>query len=96
MNADEKRQLDGAGGNKDGLFTFSESTLTEIGKLSNKEAAHTLVNRFISNPSKELLFGIERFLDSPTLKGKKESRISNYKLKRAIVTILQSPEYQLC
>lgn len=96
LNADEKRQLDSAGGNKDKIFTFNEESLTEIGKLSHKEAAHVLATRFLPNPSKELLVGIERFLDTPTLKGKKEARLSNYKLKRAIVTILQSPEYQLC
>ena len=96
LNADEKKQLESAGGNKDSIFTFNENSLTEIGKLSHKEAANLLAHRFLPNPSKELLAGLEKFLDAPAVKTKKEARISNYKLKRAIVTILQSPEYQLC
>ena len=96
LNADEQKQLSLAKENGTYEFVFNEKSLAELSKLSNKEASFVLCHRFINNPSREILHGIERFLGTPTLKGKKDSGTPTTRLKRAIVTILQSPEYQLC
>jgi len=95
LNADEKRQLEAARSNGDVQFTFSEKSLLELSKLPNKEAANILVSKFLPRPSPELVYSIERFLNTPTLT-KKDRLIPTFRLKRAAVTILQSPEYQLC
>jgi uncharacterized protein (DUF1800 family) len=96
LNADEKRQLEVAKQDGDVNFTFDEKSLVELAKLSNKEAASKIVYRYISKPSSQLVSSIEKFLDTPTLKGKKDRSIPTFRLKRAIVSVLQSPEYQLC
>lgn len=96
LNADEKRQLEFAKQDESVNFTIDEKSLLELAKLSNKEAAHKIVYRYISNPSPNLVNNIEKFLDTPTLKGKKDRSIPTFRLKRAIISILQSPEYQLC
>lgn len=96
LNADEQKQLSLAKENGTYNFAFNEQSLTELSKLPNKEAAFALCHKFIPNPSTALVNGIEKFLGTPTLKGKKNSYIPTFKLKRAAVTILQSPEYQLC
>lgn len=96
LNADEQKQLTLAKENGNYNFTFNDKSLAELSKLSNKEASFALCHKFLPNPSKQILHNIERFLGTPTLKGKKENGISTFKLKRASVIILQSPEYQLC
>jgi uncharacterized protein (DUF1800 family) len=94
LNADEKRLLNDAKQIGNPTFTFSESSLAELSKLDAATAANVLCNRFISKPSPQLVSNIQKFLGTPTLK--KERNIPTFRLKRAAVTILQSPEYQLC
>jgi hypothetical protein len=94
LNADEKRLLNDAKQIGNPTFTFSESSLAELSKLDAATAANVLCNRFISKPSPQLVSSIQKFLGTPTLK--KERNIPTFRLKRAAVTILQSPEYQLC
>jgi uncharacterized protein (DUF1800 family) len=94
LNADEKRLLNDAKQIGNPTFTFSESSLAELSKLDAATAANVLCNRFVSKPSPQLVSNIQKFLGTPTLK--KERNIPTFRLKRAAVTILQSPEYQLC
>jgi len=97
LNADEKKQLESAGGNKDSIFTFNEKSLSSLVSLSESEAAKIITKKFLANPSPELVATVEKYLGTPLLaKTKKDRGVPLLKLKRAIVTVLQSPEYQLC
>jgi hypothetical protein len=94
LNADEKKQLDLA--KQDGNFTFDEKSLVELSKLPSDEVTRKIVYRYISNPSTQLVTNIEKFLGAPAIRGNKDRSIPTFRLKRAIVSVLQSPEYQLC
>ena len=93
LNADEQLDLVAARSNGIANFTVADEPLAEFAKLDPASAAELLVNTFVAVPTAaELRSDLRQFLaDSPPDEAQRLRRV-----RRAAVTLLQSPEYQLC
>lgn len=93
LNADDLIELVAARTNGITEFTVADRRLTETAKLDAAVAADRLVNDFLAVPvAPEFQDGVRQFLASA---GADESQRLR-RTRRAAVTLLQSPEYQLC
>jgi uncharacterized protein (DUF1800 family) len=93
LNADEQIDLLAARTNGSPQFTVEDATLTPLAKLDPVAATDRLVQEFLPVAvSPDFRVGLEKFLSTSGTDEKQRLR----RTRRAAVTLLQSPEYQLC
>lgn len=93
LNADEQIELIAARTNGVSDFTVSDALPSEIARLPDNAAAERLVDTFLAVPvTREFRDSVRQFLATAGSDEKQRVR----RARRAAVTLLQSPEYQLC
>jgi len=92
LNADEEIELVGARAEGRDHFTFSTERLRDYQTATPREAAVRLVRTFLPVPAESV------YADTLTkfVAGKKPQETSLDHTRTALVTLLESPEYQLC
>jgi uncharacterized protein (DUF1800 family) len=94
LNADEQFELVAARSNGIERFTVADEWLESLAALEPAAAAEKLAARFLPGPSAHAIAQeLRQFLASGAATDPK-ARLA--RVRRAAVTILQSPEYQLC
>jgi uncharacterized protein (DUF1800 family) len=93
LNADEQIDLVAARSNGITAFTVSDETLAPLAKLSSDDAADKLLAAFLpGSAAPALRDSVRRFIaDGPSDNFQRLRRV-----RRATLTLLQSPGYQLC
>lgn len=93
LNADEQIEIVAARTNGTQHFTVTDSDLEPLAWLGPPAAAARLVEDFLTGtPATEVRESLQQFIAS----GPPEPRQRLRRLRRAAVTVMQSPEYQLC
>ena len=93
LNADEQLDLVAAESNGITAFTVEDAALAPLAQLSAPEAAQRLVAGYLAVPvPREFVQNLGQFLASGPADESQRLR----RVRRATVTLLQSPEYQLC
>lgn len=92
LNADEEIELVAARAEGRARFTFAPERLREFTALPPPQAAEKLVQTFLPISAG----AVYRDALSKFIKGKSASETSLEKARAALVTLLESPEYQLC
>ncbi len=93
LNADEQIELVAARANGTSNFTARDELFSPLANLDPSAATDHLLANFLALPAApEFRDSVRKFLASdPSAESQKLRR-----LRRATVTLLQSPEYQLC
>jgi len=93
LNADEQIDLLAARTNGLTRFDVDDAALADIAELDAPNAAARLVNDFLPTPAtSDLKASVQSFLAAAGDNEKQRLR----RVRRAAVTLLQAPEYQLC
>jgi uncharacterized protein (DUF1800 family) len=93
LNADEQIELVAARANGTSNFSVSDATLAPLALLDPADATDHLLASFLALPAAPpFRDSVRRFLAADHADGPQKLR----RLRRATVTLLQSPEYQLC
>ena len=93
LNADELIELVAARSNGIGRFTVTDEPLAPLAKLDPDAAAAQLADNLLPGSSApDIRENLQRFIASGG--GDEKQRLR--RLRRAAVTLMQSPEYQLC
>ncbi len=93
LNADEQIDLVAARSNGITAFTVADESLAALAKLDAADATRRLIADFLAGPTPpEFAESVRQFLATDT--GDETQRLR--RVRRATVTLLQSPEYQLC
>ncbi len=93
LNADEQVDLLAARANGSPHFTVDDSALTGLAQLDPSSATNRLVQNFLPVAvTPDFRVSVEKFLSVGATDEKQRLR----RARRAAVTLLQSPEYQLC
>lgn len=92
LNADEQIEIVAARSNGIDRFTVSDETLAPFAALPPAAAAERLIQAFLAGPaSPAMRENLAQFIAAESAPHSRARR-----LRRAVVTLLQSPEYQLC
>ncbi len=91
LNADEQIELVAARAEGIDNFTVTSDAFASYAGLDNAAASAQLATRFLPAPDDTTRASIQDFLS-----GAKDPREKNRRLRRATVTLLESPDYQLC
>ncbi len=93
LNADEQIELVAARANGTSNFTVSDTLLAPLATLDAAATTDRLLANFLALPAAPpFRESVRKFLDSDDTDGPQKLR----RIRRATVTLLQSPEYQLC
>ncbi len=93
LNADEQIEFVAARANGNSNFTASDALLAPLAALDSAAAADHLLANFLALPAAPpFRDSVRKFLAADHADGPQKLR----RLRRATVTLLQSPEYQLC
>jgi uncharacterized protein (DUF1800 family) len=91
LNADELVDLTAARSNGASDFTVPDANLSPLMDMSPRDVAAKIAAEFLApNGTEEVRTGVEQFLITA------ESAQRLRTIKRALATVLQSPQYQLC
>lgn len=89
FNADEQAALKKA---EKEVFVVNEAVFLTLAKNSTKEIINVLTSNFISGDSTLLAKTLETFIDNGPPGDPQRAR----RIQRAVVALMQSPEYQIC
>jgi hypothetical protein len=93
LNADEQIEIVAARTNGIQHFTVTDPDLESLARLTPAAAAERLVSDLLPGaPAKEVRENLQQFIAS----GPPDPRQRLRRLRRAAVTVMQTPEYQLC
>jgi hypothetical protein len=93
LNADELVDLTAARSNGATDFTVPDAKLAPLSQLPANDAATKIVSQYLgSDRASEVRVSLEQFLTTNQAESAQRLR----SIKRAVATVLQSPQYQLC
>src|SRR6185312_1272467 len=93
LNADEQLELVAARANGTHNFSASDEKFASLSAFEPAAATDRLLANFLALPAAPpFRDSVQRFIAAESADGPKKLR----RLRRATVTLLQSPEYQLC
>jgi hypothetical protein len=93
LNADDLFEITAARSNGLTRFTVPDDVLAPLAAMPFEQAASEIVRSFLpAPPSNQAFDSLARFIAAAP----KDPKQRLQRLRRAVVTVMQSPEYQLC